>query len=114
MQASKDFEAGLKGHQHLEVIGHPTMSVVAFRAKQPKRLDIFKMNDNMTARGWHLSALQLPSALHMCFTAQHVGVIAELLKVNLAFESPVTSSGQVKVESPLAKSCFCCPCIFRL
>jgi len=80
MKASKDFEAGIRASSHLEVIGHPQMSVVAFRAKQPKLVDIFRVNDNMTAKGWHLSALQLPSALHMCFTAQHVGVIEELLK----------------------------------
>jgi sphinganine-1-phosphate aldolase len=81
MQASKDFEAGVRESEHLEVIGEPRMSVVAFKAKQPKRVNIFRVNDNMTSRGWHLSALQLPSALHMCFTAQHVGVIKELLQV---------------------------------
>lgn len=67
--------------QHLEVVGEPEMSVVAFKAVDTKRLDIFKVNDLLSHRGWHLNALQLPSSLHMCFTAQHCDAIDDLLKV---------------------------------
>ena len=67
--------------EHLEVLGDPEMCVVALKARNPRALDIFKVNDLMSKRGWHLSALQLPSALHMCFTAQHVHAIDRLLKV---------------------------------
>ena len=67
--------------EHLEVVGEPEMSVVGFKAKNTRALDIFKVNDLMSKCGWHLCALQLPSALHMCFTAQHVDAIDELLKV---------------------------------
>ena len=67
--------------EHLEVVGEPEMSVVGFKAKNERALDVFKVNDLMSKRGWHLCALQLPSALHMCFTAQHVNAIDELLKV---------------------------------
>ena len=83
MQASKDFEAGVKGIAGLEVIGEPEMSVVAFKAKSPRDLDIFVLNDLMSQKGWHLSALQNPSSLHMCFTAQHVHTIPALLQVNI-------------------------------
>ena len=86
VQASKEFEAGIRNSDHLEVIGMPEMSVVGFRAKNPKQVDIFKVNDLMTKKGWHLSALQLPSALHMCFTAQHIDVISHLLKVSQSYE----------------------------
>jgi len=34
----------------------------------------------MSRRGWHLSPLQHPPAVHMCFTAQHVEVVPSLLK----------------------------------
>ncbi len=32
--------------------------------------------------GWHLSALQRPAAVHMCFTAQHVDVVDDLIRVS--------------------------------
>ena len=34
----------------------------------------------MSRRGWHLNPLQHPPAVHMCFTAQHVNVVPDLLK----------------------------------
>ena len=100
MQATKDFEAGIRRSEHLEVVGQPEMSVVAFRAKQPKQLDIFRVNDLMTKRGWHCSALQLPSALHMCFTAQHVNTVKQLLLVS-SFRESFTS---LKVLLSIVKS----------
>lgn len=81
MQAAKAFEEGIRKSGHLEVLGQPDMCLVAFKAKRPKQLDIFQLNDLMSKKGWHFSALQLPSALHMCFTAQHVNVIHQLLQV---------------------------------
>lgn len=80
-QASKRFESAVQKINQLEVIGEPEMSVVGFCAKDPRQLDIFRLNDILSKRGWHLSALQLPSALHMCFTAQHVDTIDALVKV---------------------------------
>ena len=80
-QASKEFISGVKAIPELEVVGDPEMSVVAFKARNPKDIDIFVLNDLLSQRGWHLSALQNPSALHMCFTAQHVHTIPALIKV---------------------------------
>ncbi len=57
------------------------MTVVAFRAAKPRKLNIYALNDLMSQRGWHLSALQLPPALHMCFTGQHTTMVDALLKV---------------------------------
>ena len=37
----------------------------------------------MSRRGWHLSPLQHPPAVHMCFTAQHVDVVPNLLKARM-------------------------------
>lgn len=82
MQASRAFEDGVRQSEHLEIVGSPDMCVVAFKAKDPKKLDIFQLNDVMSRQGWHFSALQLPSALHMCFTAQHIHSVQQLLKVS--------------------------------
>lgn len=49
----------------LEILGRPLVSVVAFRAKD---LDIYDIADAMTAKGWHLNALQNPPAMHVAVT----------------------------------------------
>lgn len=49
----------------LEIMGRPLVSVVAFRARN---LDIYDIADGMSARGWHLNALQNPPAMHVAVT----------------------------------------------
>ena len=83
-QAAGAFAKGLQQIDGLQLAGSPAMTVVAFRAAKPRRLNIYALNDLMSQRGWHLSALQLPPALHMCFTAQHASIVDSLLKVLLA------------------------------
>ena len=64
----------------LMLVGQPEVMVVAFKAVDPRRLNIYRVNDLLTARGWHLNALQSPPALHFCFTAQHGGAVPALLQ----------------------------------
>jgi sphinganine-1-phosphate aldolase len=49
----------------LEVLGNPLVSVVAFTTKT---LNVYDVADAMTARGWHLNALQNPPAMHIAMT----------------------------------------------
>lgn len=42
----------------LYVLGNPDMTVVAFASKE---LNIYKVNEAMTERGWSLNALHKPS-----------------------------------------------------
>ncbi|KAK3387203.1 pyridoxal phosphate-dependent transferase [Podospora didyma] len=49
----------------LEILGKPLVSVVAFRARN---LDVYDIADGMSARGWHLNALQNPPAIHVAMT----------------------------------------------
>lgn len=49
----------------LELIGRPLVSVVAFTSKT---LDIYDIADAMSAKGWHLNALQNPPAIHVAVT----------------------------------------------
>jgi hypothetical protein len=51
-----------------------------------------QVNDLMSRRGWHLNALQFPPAVHMCFTAQHLNVVEDLLKVGV-FCCPLDHTG---------------------
>ncbi|KAI5457408.1 pyridoxal phosphate-dependent transferase [Mariannaea sp. PMI_226] len=49
----------------LEIMGRPLVSVVAFTARN---LDIYDIADGMSAKGWHLNALQNPPAIHIAVT----------------------------------------------
>lgn len=80
MQAAKDFQAALQHVPELRIIGEPDMCNVAFTGAAPG-INIYAINDLMTAKGWHLNALQRPAAVHMCFTAQHVDIVDDLVEV---------------------------------
>ncbi|KAH7160399.1 pyridoxal phosphate-dependent transferase [Dactylonectria estremocensis] len=49
----------------LEILGNPLVSVVAFTACN---LNIYNIADGMSAKGWHLNALQNPPAIHVAVT----------------------------------------------
>ena len=76
-QVAQQFAKGVKQIDGLEVVGKPDMCLVAIKSTS-KKLNIYKVNDLMSQRGWHLNALQLfPSSVHICFTAQHTEVVPE-------------------------------------
>ena len=80
MDAASQFSVGIEKIHGVEVVGAPEMSVVAFKSSLPT-LNIYKVNDLLAARGWHLNALQRPAALHICFTAAHsMTTVEELLR----------------------------------
>ncbi|KAJ5745145.1 Sphingosine-1-phosphate lyase [Penicillium odoratum] len=88
INASRKFESAIRTHPvlslHMEVVGNPMVSVVAFRSKNGA-IDIYDVADDMSALGWHLNALQSPPAMHCAFTiptAKAVDqLITDLLKV---------------------------------
>ena len=80
MNAARQFAKGVSKIEGLEVVGNPEMCVIAFKSTNPD-LNIYKVNDLLSARGWHLNALQRPAALHVCFTAAHSSaIVKELLR----------------------------------
>ncbi|MCO5588392.1 hypothetical protein L7F22_042347 [Adiantum nelumboides] len=90
IQASEKVKKGISEIADLYVIGKPHMTVVAFASRT---VDIYKVNDAMTFKGWSLNALHRPSSLHICITLQHVETIEEFLKdlalaVRMVKESP--------------------------
>ncbi len=78
--AAKEFEAAIRENPSLSadlfVLGHPLVSVVAFSSKS---LNIYEIADAMTAKGWSLSALQNPPALHIAITLPVVGALQRLI-----------------------------------
>ncbi|KAK0613770.1 pyridoxal phosphate-dependent transferase [Immersiella caudata] len=73
--AAKKFGDRIRDHpplaSELEILGDPLVSVLAFRARN---LNIYDIADAMSARGWHLNALQNPPAIHIAFTMPIVKV----------------------------------------
>lgn len=70
MKTTREILEGIKNIPELFVIGTPKMMLVAFGSKV---VDIFRVNAGMSKRGWNLSPLQYPSAVHICVTARHIG-----------------------------------------
>lgn len=79
MRAAENFIDGLQKIPDLRVVGRPDACIVAFRSARRSRVNIFELNDWLTARGWHLNALIFPSALHFCFTVRSAGCVPQLL-----------------------------------
>ncbi|KAH8693914.1 putative sphinganine-1-phosphate aldolase BST1 [Talaromyces proteolyticus] len=73
---------------NLCIIGHPMVSVVAFASKNGQ-IDTYDIADTMSAKGWHLNALQSPPAIHCAFTkpsAESVDVLVSDLRDAVANE----------------------------
>ncbi|OBZ87858.1 Sphingosine-1-phosphate lyase [Choanephora cucurbitarum] len=64
--ARRKMEEGVRSIPQLHVKGEPVGPVLAFGANPP--LNIYDVGDKMSDRGWHLSALQNPSGLHISVT----------------------------------------------
>lgn len=60
----------------LTVIGRPLVSVVAFTSST---LPIYDIADGMSAKGWHLNALQDPPGIHVAVTLPIVRVADKLV-----------------------------------
>lgn len=60
----------------LEIVGRPLVSVVAFTSQT---LDIYDIADSMSAKGWHLNALQNPPAIHVAVTLPITKVWSKLI-----------------------------------
>lgn len=81
MGAAKKFEVSIREHpilsQHLQVIGKPLVSVIAFASKNDA-IDTYDIADAMSAKGWHLNALQSPPAIHVAFTIPTASAVDKL------------------------------------
>lgn len=60
----------------LRVLGDPICSVVSFTSD---KYDVYDLGDKLAKRGWHLSALQKPPALHLAVTKPSASSIGDLI-----------------------------------
>jgi sphinganine-1-phosphate aldolase len=79
LTAAAEIRAGVDEIDGLRVLGDPLFDV-AFAATE-EDVDIYRVMDAMTARGWSLNGLHRPPALHVCITQRTAvpGVAAKLL-----------------------------------
>ncbi|SVE41699.1 uncharacterized protein METZ01_LOCUS494553, partial [marine metagenome] len=58
---------GIGEIDELKIMGNP-LWVIAFESKQ---MDIYKVMDQMTEKGWNLNGLHKPACVHICITLRH-------------------------------------------
>jgi len=63
-----------KENETIEIIGQPTVNIVAFRSKC-ENVDIYRIVQNM--KDWNLTVLTNPKAFHLCITSVHTKDIIE-------------------------------------
>ena len=78
--AAKKIENAIREHPSLRddisVMGKPLVSVVAFTSAV---LNVYDLADAMSARGWHLNALQNPPGIHVAVTLPIVAAVDKLI-----------------------------------
>jgi sphinganine-1-phosphate aldolase len=67
LEAAAKVKKGITEIPELYVIGDP-LFVIAFGSKE---VDIYRVMDAMTARGWTLNGLYKPACVHLCATLRH-------------------------------------------
>ncbi|MFO0599845.1 MAG: aminotransferase class V-fold PLP-dependent enzyme [Myxococcaceae bacterium] len=67
LETGREIRRAIEGIPELKVIGMP-LWVIAFRSDV---VDVYRVNDEMTKRGWSLNGLQKPAAVHLCVTLRH-------------------------------------------
>ena len=67
MQAASAIKKEIENMPDLQVMGEP-LWVIAFCSET---LDIYRVMDCMTAKGWSLNGLHKPACLHLCVTLRH-------------------------------------------
>ncbi|MDJ0989916.1 MAG: aminotransferase class V-fold PLP-dependent enzyme [Desulfobacterales bacterium] len=100
LETAATIKAGIGEISELQILGDP-LWVVAFASP---RLDIYRVMDAMSHRGWSLNGLHRPSCVHLCVTLRHTrpGVAARFLDdlttaVAEVKQNPATESGMAPV-----------------
>lgn len=77
MKTTKKLKDGVSAIEGLKILGDPEMSVLAIGSD---RLDIYRVADELTLRGWHLDRQQFPPSLHLTVTRAHAQVADQFLE----------------------------------
>jgi glutamate/tyrosine decarboxylase-like PLP-dependent enzyme len=67
LETGAAIKAGIRGIPGLHVLGDP-LWVIAFASRE---LDIYRVMERMTGKGWSLNGLHRPACVHLCVTLRH-------------------------------------------
>lgn len=67
LETARTIRQSIEAIPELQVVGEP-LWVIAFKSD---KVDVFRVLDEMTKRGWSLNGLQAPAAIHICVTLRH-------------------------------------------
>ncbi|KAI4161780.1 MAG: hypothetical protein LQ342_004613 [Letrouitia transgressa] len=102
--AAKKFESAVREHpslkDDLQVMGKPSVSVVAITSST---LNVYDVLDGMSAKGWHLNALQDPPGLHVAITMPMVGAVDRLVSDLVAVVEEERERERVRVAEGKGK-----------
>jgi len=97
LEAAAEIRDGIESVPELHVLGDP-LWVIAFASST---LDVYRVMDLMSQRGWNLNGLHKPASLHICVTLRHTqpGVAARFVTdlkaaVEQAKRSPSDEGGR--------------------
>jgi len=102
LTASMKFKHGINKMEHLEIMGDPVGSVIAFCSKT---INVFQlMADLKDKHGWKLGPIQFPSGLHISVTHLHSkpGVAEQLLKDLEACSLELAAKGEAPIDGGAA------------
>jgi sphinganine-1-phosphate aldolase len=67
LEAAREIRRAIEENPELRVVGDP-LWVIAFTSSE---VDVYRVLDEMSKRGWSLNGLQSPPAVHICVTLRH-------------------------------------------
>jgi sphinganine-1-phosphate aldolase len=100
LEAAATIRRGIENIPELQVLGDP-LWVIAFASSS---LDVYRVLDEMTNRGYSLNGLQHPPSVHICVTLRHAqpGVAASFVHdlgeaVRAVRDTPATKEGMAPI-----------------
>ncbi|XXF75657.1 aminotransferase class V-fold PLP-dependent enzyme [Myxococcaceae bacterium GXIMD 01537] len=100
LETAAAIKRGIRAIPELHVLGEP-LFVIAFGSNT---LDIFKVMERMSERGWSLNGLHKPAAVHLCVTLRHAqpGVTERFLEdLRAAVEHVRANPGEKGTMAPV-------------
>lgn len=100
LETAEAIKRGIRGIPELHVLGEP-LFVIAFGSNT---LDIYKVMERMSAKGWSLNGLHKPPAVHLCVTQRHTqpGVAERFLEdLKAAAEHVRANPGEKGTMAPV-------------
>ncbi|HUY85622.1 MAG TPA: aminotransferase class V-fold PLP-dependent enzyme [Acidimicrobiales bacterium] len=77
--AARKAISGIGAIDTLKILGDPDATVFAFAAKDESESEIFRIGDQIAAKGWHLDRQSPPDSLHATVHAGHIDSVSQLV-----------------------------------